>query len=121
MDRIEDIKDSKVAYEENSQYDFDEYFEDVIGVTIPENAEVQKIELWADTNIAPYIRTKPIHESQSPLREDNGGFRFYIKVIPNVELESIILSFGDAIKVLEPEELKEKIKHRITKNLANYN
>lgn len=32
-----------------------------------------------------------------------------LKVIPNPELESVILSFGGDAKVLQPESLKEKI------------
>ncbi|WP_417371222.1 helix-turn-helix transcriptional regulator [Gelidibacter japonicus] len=120
LDRIQSIEESSDKYIENTDINFDEYFEDIIGVTLPTDKEVQKIELLAKESLAPYIITKPIHESQSPLKEYEEGFKFFIKVIPNRELESVILGFGEDLKVVAPEEFKIKIANRIRENLENY-
>jgi predicted DNA-binding transcriptional regulator YafY len=121
LDRIESINESQVSYIENKDVDFDIYFEDIVGVTLPENSEVKRIDLFVDEKLAPYIETKPIHESQSPLRKCEGGYQFFVQVIPNRELESVILGFGEGIKVISPQEFKELIVNRITENLRNYN
>jgi predicted DNA-binding transcriptional regulator YafY len=120
LDRILEIKESYDEYLPNKSVDFDEYFEDIIGVTITDNESLLKIELLADNAIAPYIKTKPLHGSQKKLGDDEYGFRFTIEVIPNKELESVILSFGEGIEVLNPESFKLKIKERLMKNLNNY-
>src|SRR5690606_1463945 len=120
LDRIIKIEEINLEYI-NNEIDFDNYFEDVIGVTIPEEKEVIKIEMYVSKETEPYIRTKPIHEFQSTLRVFEDGFKFYIKVIPNQELESLVLGFGENLKVLEPIEFKEKIKKRLKLNLENYN
>jgi len=39
----------------------------------------------------------------------------FIKVIPNYKLESLILSFGDRVKVLEPEGFRVLIGRRLEK------
>lgn len=120
LDRIEGIAESNIDFVENESIDFDEYFEDVVGVTVPAGEEVQKIIMIADEGLAPYIRTKPIHESQTQLRKIEDGFQFSIKVVPNRELETVILGFGEGLKVIEPTEFKERIYSRIQESLDNY-
>jgi hypothetical protein len=46
--------------------------------------------------------------------------KIVIKVIPNYELESLILSYGENLQVLEPLSFVEKIKIRIEKMKNNY-
>ena len=62
LDRIESIEESDIPYIE-SNIDFDEYFEDVIGVTISEDT-VQKVRLKVSNDSINYIITKPLHGSQ---------------------------------------------------------
>ena len=46
---------------------------------------------------------------------------FHIKVIPNYELESLILSFGEKIKILSPDSLQKRVKNRLLDKVKNYN
>ena len=122
LDRIVSITALDNEFYEDTTIDFKEYFEDVIGVTIPENSEVEKIEIYANSRRAEYIKTKPLHWSQTPMREyDTKGFKFSIKVIPNYELESVILSFGEEVKILSPESLKDRLKMRLLESVKQYN
>ena len=68
---------------------------------------------------APYIITKPIHETQKHYELED-GLLVKIKVIPNFDLEQLILSFGEGVKVLLPIHLKEKISARIELSLSKY-
>lgn len=114
LDRIISIEETHIEYIENDLVDFEEYFEDIIGVSI-ENEPVQTVVLKVEKSLLPYIQTKPLHESQfiKPFDENYG--LVVIKVIPNYELESLILSFGERVELLEPEALREKLKDRIKK------
>jgi predicted DNA-binding transcriptional regulator YafY len=116
LDRIQSIKEVNLPFEE-SKIDFDDYFDDVIGVTIPD-APFEKIKIRIDDSLVPYIKTKPIHHSQV-YKYDNNHF-VIIKVIPNYELEALILSFGENVEVIEPLSLVGKIKKRIEKMKNNY-
>ncbi|WP_031425534.1 helix-turn-helix transcriptional regulator [Flavimarina sp. Hel_I_48] len=118
LDRILGITEKTESYIE-STVDFQEYFDDFIGVT-KEPGDIQKIKFWASLQQAPYIKTKPLHASQKRIVDDGSGYTFSIEVIPNYELERLILSFGESLKVIEPIGLKEKIKNRLNENLANY-
>lgn len=121
LDRIEEIKDTSVKYDASLQTDFEEYFEDVIGVTKPIDAELTTITLLAKPGLAPYIKTKPLHGSQKKVSETPEGYTFSLKVIPNYELAKLILSYGEALKVLSPVDFQEKILSEIKQNQLNYN
>lgn len=117
LDRIEKINQSSEEYIE-TDIDFNEYFEDIIGVTIP-NESIEDIILKVDKTLLPYITTKPLHGSQK-IKEFENNFEVHLKLIPNYELETLILSFGEKIQILEPITLVEKVKERINKMKINY-
>lgn len=120
LDRIEDeIIETNKTYIPNTEYNFDEYFEDIIGVTKPVGKQVEKVKLWFSPAQAPYIHTKPLHGTQKE-KSDESGTIVTIEVIPNPELEHMILRHGENCKVLEPEELKQKIQSRLKEALTNY-
>lgn len=119
LDRIKILEASPINYiEDNIIEDIDEYFSDVIGVTIPRNGEVVRVKLQFSPNRYPYIISKPLHESMRKV--DNENRIVTIDVIPNRELESLILSFGADVEVLEPQWLREQIKEKIEDLMTKY-
>lgn len=122
VDRIKSIDiNENVPYREN-QINIDEYFEDIVGITVP-NTEVVKVKLKISEKRYPYIESKPIHSSQTELKsERTEGYRVIsIKVKPNRELETLISSYSDDIEVLEPEFLREKFRNKIYNLYNKYN
>ena len=63
LDRIIDIKEVKIKYLE-SEIDFTEYFDDVVGVTIDKESEPIRIVLKFSKKQWKYINSKPLHASQ---------------------------------------------------------
>jgi len=120
LDRIASIDESKQAYIPNTTIDFNEYFEDVIGVTLDKEAKLEKIQLRISNDLYPYIQTKPLHGSQKTKEKGDTYVVIELELIPNYELESLILSFGEGIEVLSPETLRDKIKNRVQMILNNY-
>lgn len=109
LDRIHALEISKKKYVENT-INFEEYFEDIIGVSNNLDEDPQIIKLELTENIIPYIISKPVHGSQ----KINGNI-LSIQVKLNYELASLILSFGENMKVLEPEKLVKNLKERVLK------
>jgi predicted DNA-binding transcriptional regulator YafY len=70
LDRIIEIKDANVPYIENYDYDFEEYFEDIIGINRGKNSKTELITLHFLPQKSPYIKTKPLHGSQKMIKED---------------------------------------------------
>lgn len=120
LDRIKGITELNVDYIPNKEIDFSEYFEDVIGVTVHQNKKTEKILLKISAELYPYIKTKPLHGSQK-LKEIEKDFVIVeLELIPNYELEALILERGEGIEVLQPESLREKIKSRIKQAFEKY-
>jgi predicted DNA-binding transcriptional regulator YafY len=110
LDRVHSVKVSSNKYEENILLNAVDYFENIIGVTLPANTAIENVLLEFSAPRAPYVITKPLHHSQQQTqRNENGSIVIQIQVIPNPELESLILSFGCDVKVLRPESLKNKL------------
>ena len=90
----------------------------MIGVTVPENTEVEHIVLKFEKGRFPYIVSKPIHQSQKVLSEEECILQ--IDVRPNNELTSRIFSFFPDVEVLEPAWYRNEIKEKIIFNIQKY-
>jgi len=115
LDRIESISESSLGYKP-TDIDWDSYFYDLVGVTRPEGVPLQEIVLTFSREVSPYVVTKPLHPSQKHKIEPN-SLEVRITVIPNFELEKLILSFGEQVTVISPQAFKERITNRL--KLAN--
>ncbi|MCB0528334.1 MAG: WYL domain-containing protein [Saprospiraceae bacterium] len=120
LDRIENVEETGAYYTNDKTLNFQEYFEDIVGVSRMEDAQPIKVELFVAKDQVPYILTKPLHGSQKRVFENEEGLVISLKVIPNFELEQLILSHGEKIQVLSPEIFREKIKIRLTEALFKY-
>lgn len=98
--------------------DFDDYFYDIVGVSFPADAKVEDVVLKFSAHRFPYIKAKPIHGSQKVLSETDRTIG--LKIIPNKELQSIVLSFGDDVEVLQPETFRESIAVKIRNSCKKY-
>lgn len=132
-------KDSTIVERPDIEYkepiiDWENIFEEIIGVTYDENVEIENVIIWATEKRAPYIETKPIHGSQKeikdesyiielqeryPILKDKGGRFFKFECRPNKELISLLFSFSDDLVVLEPQNLRSKMT-KIAKNITKY-
>jgi len=120
LDRIQSIAQNSHTFDESERVDFEDYFDDFIGVTKPKGKELTKIIIKTTSQLAPYIKTKPLHGSQTKIEETKDFYVFSIKVLPNYELEKLLLSHGEDIEVVAPPFFRNQLKKRIKKQLENY-
>lgn len=121
LDRILEIHElAKEPFVEHDITDFDAYYKNTIGVTKTEKDKPQRVVLQVNASNAPYVLTKPIHSSQTVLKQDENGIIISIEVVLNFELEREIFGFGECMKVLSPRLLASRIKRRVEKMLELY-
>ncbi len=121
LDRIESIKPTDITFKTNDCYDFNHYFDQVVGVSVPypeEGKQPITIQLKYTPSRLPYVLSKPIHSSQEIIDKINGIIS--ITVIPTKELDQMILSYMPDIEVLAPREYRNKIRQVIEDNLKQY-
>lgn len=119
LDRIESYAVSDKPFKRNEIIDFNTYFDDVIGVTIPnEDVKVETIRLRFSEKRFPYVLSKPIHHSQTMVEGEPTTIE--IKVRPTRELNQLIFSFIPDVEVLSPEWYRKDIEEKIKENLEKY-
>ena len=105
--------------------DLNERFEDIVGVTLNDDKDLQTIVFWVSNRSKDYVATKPIHESQRNIRGEREkvlrekyptlceGRFFSIDCIENYELTRELTSFGKDLIVLSPQNIVEQVQQRI--------
>lgn len=111
LDRIESFEEIQMKYKE-ADVDFKEYFDDVIGVTVPAD-EPEDIIIKVTKKRYNYIKTKPLHMSQRVVEEGDDYAVISINVKVNNELEAQLLSFGSDVEVLSPTSFRARISEKI--------
>ncbi|MBR0264999.1 MAG: WYL domain-containing protein [Prevotella sp.] len=89
-----------------------EYFDDVIGVTVPEN-DSEDVVIRISKPRFEFIRTKPLHLSQRIVEENDNFAVVTINVKLNKELEALVLSYGSDMEVLSPDSFRARIADKI--------
>ncbi len=104
-----------------SNFNPEAFYKNVVGVTVNTGMQPRRIELWIDANNAPYVVTKPLHNSQRLIKQnEDGSIIIHLFIIHNYELERILLGFGDSLEVLRPANLRERIKAVFQKGMMRY-
>jgi len=99
----------------------DKYYKNTFGVTVMNDSSLITIEMEVDRNNAPYVLTKPFHQSQQLIKRlDGGAIHISICVHHNYEIERLILGFGSGIKVIKPRKFKSRIKKQLREAIALY-
>jgi len=98
----------------------DEYFEDVIGVSKPIELTAQLVQIKINKKLWPYIDSKPLHPSQKVIEKQEDYTIIQLDVIPNYEFYAQILSFGQAVEVIEPQSVRFTMKEKLIAMLENY-
>lgn len=120
LDRIVILEEINTPFIPNTEIDFSEYFDDVIGVTVHNEKVPEIIRLKVSNILYPYIKTKPLHGSQKEKSKEEEFTHIELKLIPNYELESLILSYGEGVEVVSPDSLRTKIQSRLEQTIKNY-
>lgn len=120
IDRIVSLKETKDRYHKNKTIDWQEYFEDIIGVTKPVGSKPEKVVLNFFERTGKYMETKPIHGSQKSRWIKPAVLEVTLNLIINYEFERLIISYADSVKVIEPESLAIKISNKHKKAFSNY-
>ena len=120
LDRIIALKEVKGIYQINKEINWQDYFDDIVGVTKPENAAVENMTLHFYGKTGNYMETKPIHGSQKSKWINSNTLEVNLQLIINYEFERLILSYANSVKVIKPLALKKMIKERMESGVENY-
>ncbi|MBV6878793.1 WYL domain-containing protein [Epilithonimonas ginsengisoli] len=119
LDRIMDLEIKSTKFKKQ-QYNVKEAFKNSFGI-ISADGEPKEIILSFDWEQGNYIKSLPLHHSQTILKEENGRtfFRYFLSLTYDFKKE--ILSFGNRVKVIAPDGFRDEIVEELRVLLAKYN
>lgn len=120
FDRITCLEESKKIFVENDSIDFDEYFDDVIGVSVDPKADTEKMLIKISSGLWPYVENKPIHGSQRVIEMHEEYVIIELELKLNYELKSLFFSFMDGLEIFEPKSLRKEFQELSNKINKKY-
>lgn len=121
LDRILGLKVLKNSFKLPEDFDVRKYFADVVGIFVNKDLPITKVKIRAYGIQAEYLRSTPLHKSQSEGRSKYREFaEFSYRLCVTPELVSQLLAMGDKVEVLKPEVLREEMKEKINKMFNFY-
>lgn len=121
LDRIQNVKLLNKDFIP-ADWDIDEYFDDIVGVSNNVNDKVETVVLKVQRKCFNYINTKPLHGTQAKLHDLETEEHIFLKlrVKVNVELKMLLFSYGDKIEVLQPKFLRNYFINAVKNMSSNY-
>jgi predicted DNA-binding transcriptional regulator YafY len=119
LDRMTMAELTDESFEMPADFSPQEYFAEYYGV-LTDNTPMAHVVLRAHNKTPNYLRTLPLHHSQQEIATTPDYADFSLDIRPTADFLGQLLSHGNGIEVLEPLELREKMRQLIAENLKRY-
>ena len=119
LDRMQSVSLSDETFDMPADFSPQQYFSEYFGVLTDETPMthvVVRAHRWTPN----YLRTLPLHHSQRELASTPDYTDFSFDVRPTADFLGQLLSHGNGIEVLEPPDLREKMRQMIAETLKRY-
>ena len=120
LDRMVAIEETTEHFDYPEGFSTKEFFQHWYGVLCEHDKKPQEIVIRAYYPYANYLRTLPLHHSQTELAdtEDYADFQFYLS--PTFDFKQELLAQGKDVEVLKPASLREDMKQMVIEMLEKY-
>lgn len=118
LDRVKEMTVVDEKFVKDPEVTLEDLFGNVLGVT-SSKADVRTVRLESTATQAKYFRALPLHHSQEEEVHDRYSiFTYRLKL--NYELVHEVMALGEAVKVLDPPELKAMVVTELENALKRY-
>ncbi len=109
LDRLTELDITRRLFESPANFDINTYYKYAFGIISPNGMEPQEIILSFDPNEGEYIKSLPLHESQKVIIDNDEELMISLNIVVTHDLLMEILSHGEYVKVIAPENLVRDI------------
>lgn len=119
LDRIRALHCSGTSFQYRRDFDAEDFFRYSTGI-MEEQAPGETVVLEAMGHAAKLLQLNPLHVSQKLVKETKNYLRFELQVHMNEELVQQLLGCCNAVKVIKPRKLQQRMQEEIAKAAALY-
>lgn len=113
LDRVESATLLDQTFDLPRDFDAEAYFSTVYGIVVDTNEAPQRIVIRANKNHKPYLKSLPLHFSQTLIKESDEYADFELYLSPTYDFVMKLLHSGSMIEVLSPASLRATMKQWI--------
>ncbi len=119
LERIRQIIQTRHSFKKDPDFKPADFFKHSFGISVLD-FEPQLVTLKFNPSEAPYISSQPLHQTQHIVTDTEKAFVITLDVIPSYELKSHILSYGDKVEVVSPNDLRKEHIETLKKAIERY-
>ena len=116
LDRLKELEITNIKFQLPNNFNINEHFKFSFGIISPNGHEPKEVIMSFDPFQGKYIKTLPLHESQVILKDNEEELLIKLSLYITHDFFMEVLSFGDNVKVIQPESLISDLK-RTYKNV----
>lgn len=120
IDRIKELEITKKRYSYPKDLDPNDYFRNCFGVITSDDEDPAEIILSFKPLQGKYIKSFPLHESQTILNDNEEVLRVALNLCVTHDFIMELLSYGDNVKVIKPGSLIAELKAVYSEALNQY-
>lgn len=120
LDRLTELEITKRKFTPPRNFNVGEHFKYCFGIIGPNDKTPSNIVLSFTPHQGKYIKSLPLHESQQVITDNDTEVRVKLKLHITLDLIMELLSFGNNVKVIEPDCLIRDIKVTLRETLKLY-
>ena len=121
LDRLSGLEITKKHFKFPEDFDVNGYYKHCFGIISPEKGQqLQEVILSFDPYQGKYIKSLPLHESQEILQDNDKELLIKLTLFITYDFLMEILSHGEYVKVIQPDNLIADLKATYKKALKQY-
>ena len=121
LDRMLSMEIGTKKFQLPENFNAHDYFAGIYGARVYPDMKPETVILKVSARQAKYFRSLPLHQSQEVVEETPEFTLFKYFITPDYDFKQDVLSFGDSVEVLEPQELRTAIGDMVRKLNDKYN
>ena len=120
LDRLTDLEITKRKFQFPNDFNINDHYKYCFGIISPNGHKPQEVILSFYPFQGKYIKSLPLHESQQILIDNEDELRVKLTLFVTHDFFMELLSYGENLKVIEPESLIKDIKNSLQETLKQY-
>lgn len=120
LDRLTDLEITKRKFQFPNDFNINDHYKYCFGIISPNGHKPQEVILSFYPFQGKYIKSLPLHESQQILIDNEDELRVKLTLFVTYDFFMELLSYGENLKVIEPESLIKDIKNSLQETLKQY-
>lgn len=119
LDRMLSVSMTEETFERPDDFSPEAYFSEYYGI-LTDDTPMAHVVIRTYGSTPNYLRTLPLHASQKELQSTDEFTDFSLDIRPTADFINTLLSHSDGLEVLEPADLRLKIRKILTRTLNRY-